>query len=339
VKVPFLGLLCLGGSALWGQAEGFVFPTENRALLDGRPEDYFMYVNRNFEGEKSKPWQGGQYGLVRTPVRLGELVVYKRHHEGIDIRPVRRAPDGQPLDPILASAGGVVVHVSSAAGASNYGKYVVIEHVIDGSPYYTLYAHLASISVKPGQRVKVGEAIGRMGYTGRGLDRERAHLHYEICLRLSDRFQNWFEKYIKGSPNRHGEFNGMNLVGIDPTRFLVDSQVNPKLAITDYIKSGEPAFRVGVPQSSGLFILRAYPWLRDGQPSSAPAWALTFSATGVPLKAEALETSLTTPKLLWAKPGRVAYSYRTRGLLTGSPGSPRLSDSGKRFIELITGVE
>ena len=31
------------------------FPTENTALLDNRPQDFYMYVDRNFEGKKSQP--------------------------------------------------------------------------------------------------------------------------------------------------------------------------------------------------------------------------------------------------------------------------------------------
>jgi hypothetical protein len=97
------------------------FPTENRALLKGRPQDFFMYVNRDFEGEKSKPWQGGQFGFVRGPGRDGGKIVYLQLHEGIDIRPVRRDPQGNPLDEVRAAAVGKVVHVSREAGASNYG--------------------------------------------------------------------------------------------------------------------------------------------------------------------------------------------------------------------------
>ena len=124
------------------------FPTDNRALLEGRPQDFFMYVNRNFEGEKSKPWQGGQFGFVRGPIRDGGRVLCIQFHEGIDICPVHRDPHGNPTDEVRAAAAGKVVHVSREAGASNYGRYVVVEHLWAGSPYYTVYAHLSSISVE-----------------------------------------------------------------------------------------------------------------------------------------------------------------------------------------------
>ena len=120
------------------------FPVENHALATGNPEAFYMYVDRTFEGKKSSPWQAGQFGYVRNPRRdaNGEIV-FTRLHEGIDIRPLRRDAKGNPLDPILAAAPGRIVHVNDQPGASNYGRYVVIEHLWDGCRYYTLYAHLA----------------------------------------------------------------------------------------------------------------------------------------------------------------------------------------------------
>ena len=149
----------------------FDWPTENRALLEGRPQDFFMYVNRNFEGEETKPWEGGSFGFVRGPQRQDGDVIYTTLHEGIDIAPVRRDASGNPLDEIRASANGLVVHTSREAGASNYGRYVVIEHKIEGYRFYTLYAHLAKIepSLKPTQPVRRGTVIGLMGRTSAGV--------------------------------------------------------------------------------------------------------------------------------------------------------------------------
>src|SRR5258708_2819765 len=62
-----------------------VLPTDNDALLRGKPEEFYMYVDRNFEGEATKPWEGGQYGYFRGPVRVGSQVVFMHFHEGIDI--------------------------------------------------------------------------------------------------------------------------------------------------------------------------------------------------------------------------------------------------------------
>ena len=86
-------------------------------------------------------------------------MVYTRFHEGIDIKPVHRNASGEPLDEVRAIADGEVVHVNLVPGYSNYGKYIVIEHRWEGSNYYSLYGHLSSISVQPGDRVKRGQPI------------------------------------------------------------------------------------------------------------------------------------------------------------------------------------
>lgn len=313
------------------------FPTANRALADGRPQDFFMYVDRNFEGEASKPWQGGQYGYVRGPQRSGGNVIYTSLHEGVDIRPLERDASGNPVDPVLAAAAGKVVHVSREAGASNYGRYVVVAHQWEGSPYFTLYAHLASIAVEPGQMVRQGETLGRMGFTGAGINQERAHVHFEVCLLLNKNYDAWHQAHFAGSPNRHGIYNGLNLVGTDPARLLVESQKDPLLSMARTVASGEPAFKIMVPNSPHLTLIRDYPWLvPNGEIANPPAWTITFTRHGVPIKAEAAETAPPEAVAVWAADSGQAVSHITKGLLTGSPSAPRLTDSGKRFAKLLT---
>lgn len=313
------------------------FPTQNRALLGGNPEDFFMYVNRDFEGERTQPWEGGSFGFVRGPQRENGTVHFRTLHEGVDIRPLRRDAAGEPLDPVVAAASGTVVHVNPLPGASNYGRYVVLEHIWKNCRYYTLYAHLGEIAVKPGQQLEQGGPIGRLGYTGVGIDKTRAHLHFEVCVMLNDRYEDWHAAVFPGEPNRHGIYNGLNLLGFDPTRLLLESAATPNLDIEAYIQAGEPWFRVAVPSSPGLFVLRAYPWLRKGD-ADAPGWAISFSRHGVPLTAEALTQRPEAPQLLSAKTGPASHSTMTRGLLEGGATEPRLSASGQRFIALLMGV-
>jgi murein DD-endopeptidase MepM/ murein hydrolase activator NlpD len=74
-------------------------------------------------------------------------------HNGVDIATAHGTAVG-------ASCGGTVV---AAGWMGGYGKAVVIDHP---RGYRTLYGHLSSIHVRPGQRVAAGRIIGRVGSTG-----------------------------------------------------------------------------------------------------------------------------------------------------------------------------
>ncbi len=75
--------------------------------------------------------------------------------------------------PVLAANDGVVV---LARYFGIYGNAIVIDH---GFGLMSLYGHLSSISVKPGQKVARGEELGRTGETGlAGGD----HLHFTTLL-------------------------------------------------------------------------------------------------------------------------------------------------------------
>ncbi len=314
------------------------FPTDNRALLQDRPRDFYMYINRDFEGARSQPWQGGQFGFVRGPVRGdGGKISYLQLHEGIDIRPVRRDAFGNPSDVVRATAGGNVVYVSRDSGASNYGRYVVVEHLWDGCPYYTLYAHLSSISVEPGQPVRQGEVLGLMGFTGTGIDRERAHTHFEVCMMLNRNFEGWHEAYFRKDQNPHGIYNGLNLAGCDPAKLLLAAHRNPTLKISDFLTGAEPAFKITIRNSPNFFLVRAYPWLvPTGEIANPLAWTVTFSRYGVPIRIEAATISITEPMVTWVKETGQPYTRITKNLVGGPAGSPRLTEAGLRFAKLLT---
>ena len=87
------------------------------------------------------------------------------YHMALDIAN-RSAP------PILASAPGRVIY--SNCLRYGYGCHVIIDHE---NGYQTLYAHMSRLYVKVGQRVQQGQAVGKMGSTGRSTG---THVHFEI---------------------------------------------------------------------------------------------------------------------------------------------------------------
>ena len=91
---------------------------------------------------------------------------YVWYHQAIDI-----ANKAAPT--ILAADSGTVIAAGWLDGYG-YGNRVIIDH---GNGFQTLYAHLASVSVVAGQTVNRGNAIGRMGATGRSTG---IHLHFEV---------------------------------------------------------------------------------------------------------------------------------------------------------------
>ncbi|WP_396122476.1 M23 family metallopeptidase [Cyanobium sp. CH-040] len=88
-------------------------------------------------------------------------------HAGIDLA----APTGTPV--VAALTGRVV----SSGNAGGYGLAIELEH--DNPRRRTLYAHLSELYVKPGDRVRQGEVIGRVGSTGLSTG---PHLHFELRL-------------------------------------------------------------------------------------------------------------------------------------------------------------
>ena len=160
--------------------------------------------------------------------------------------PASRCP-GEPLDEVRAIADGKVVHANQVAGYSNYGRYIVIEHVWDGSPYYSLYGHLSEIAVGVGQRVNRGERIARMGYTGEGLNQARAHLHLELNLMFNRNFESWHDHNFR-DPNHNGIYNGINLAGLDIARFFLEREKRPDLSVPQFLAEEEVFYKVTVPE-------------------------------------------------------------------------------------------
>jgi murein DD-endopeptidase MepM/ murein hydrolase activator NlpD len=105
---------------------------------------------------------------LRWPVKG---VLYSRfgmrqgqRHDGIDIA----APEGSA---VTAAADGQVVYAGEQPG---YGQVVILRHQ---GGLLTLYAHMSKVAVEDGARVRAGDAIARVGQSGRTTG---PHLHFEV---------------------------------------------------------------------------------------------------------------------------------------------------------------
>ena len=113
-------------------------------------------------GELGLPVQGritSGFGVRQDPL-TGEAL----SHPGLDVG----AAVGTP---IRASAAGTVTWAGPKGG---YGNAVEIDH---GNGVVTLYGHASELLVTQGDSVEPGQAIGRVGSTGRSTG---PHLHFEV---------------------------------------------------------------------------------------------------------------------------------------------------------------
>ncbi|MEM1222022.1 MAG: M23 family metallopeptidase [Verrucomicrobiota bacterium] len=256
------------------QADGLVWPTPNPAFARGEPIAAFV------QPTSSGILESGLFGCVRNGG-------YK-FHEGLDLYPLRRDKRGEALDDTYAILPGRVVHVSRTAGHSSYGRYVVVVHEGEVVPFYSLYAHLASVpsEIQPGKTVPAGAIIGRMGRSAGGytIPRSRAHLHLEVGLRLTDDFQTWYDRQKYSSPNRHGLWNGVNLVGVDPLDFFEQSRSGNVNSFYDYVRKLPVAARIRVYSSKTPSFIKNYEALmtRPLENRKLVAWDIAFTPFGLP---------------------------------------------------------
>jgi murein DD-endopeptidase MepM/ murein hydrolase activator NlpD len=241
----------LGLIAIAAQAQSFQLPTANRALFEQGGEERF------FVGTVGKPWLSGTFGCVRS----GGWQM----HEGLDIRCVQRDKRGEPTDPVLAAADGTVVYISLRPSLSNYGNYLILRHQVERLEIYSLYAHLREVrrDLKIGQAVKAGEPVAIMGRTANTretISKDRAHVHFELNLLVNDRFAIWHKKTAPDQRNDHGEWNGQNLLGIDPRPILVGQhEQGVKFSVLSFVRGQTELCRVLVRKSY-------FPWLKRYAP-------------------------------------------------------------------------
>jgi lipoprotein NlpD len=116
------------------------------------------------------PTQEARPSLLSWPVKAPRLTSrfgtrWGKPHEGIDMA----APIGTP---VLAASPGTVIYAGDQV--RGYGNMVVVKH---SEGLVTVYAHNSVLLVQGGDNVALGQAIARVGDTGRST---APHLHFEV---------------------------------------------------------------------------------------------------------------------------------------------------------------
>lgn len=306
------------------------WPTPNTAYFDGKPIE--EYIQPTVSGEATS----GLYGCVRSSGY--------QFHEGLDLMPICARDHGEPTDEIYAAMDGVVRHIAARAGESNYGRYIVLEHPGSTPMCYSLYAHLSSVraGLKVGDTVKRGDVIAIMGHTtsGHAIPRDRAHLHFEMGLMATRGFQTWYGGKKFGSPNLHGDWNGMNLMGFDPRDFFDRFRAKRVDDVGEYLAQLPVAVKVRVAVGRTPDYAVRYPSLVKCElplGTLTAGWEIECYWTGLPLSLR----PLTAAELAGQRPGTVrilevnheeAVNHRAIVLVHGR-GNGQLS--GRELLDVL----
>jgi murein DD-endopeptidase MepM/ murein hydrolase activator NlpD len=155
----------------------------------GSPKDIFIKVNRDLrkeneekiksitqKGTPAKLWNGAFTQLSNSKVEANfadaRTYIYKQeaidkaYHVGFDLSVTKHYP-------VEAANSGNVEFVGDLG---IYGNTIIIDH---GLGLFTLYSHLSSIDVKPGDAIKQRQIIGKTGDTGLAAG---DHLHFGVYL-------------------------------------------------------------------------------------------------------------------------------------------------------------
>ena len=168
------------------------------------------------------------------------------------------------------------------ANAGQQQKEVIIEHIVTGPSilyperFYTLYAHLDTIAVTPGQWVSQGTTIGTAGDTGGA---EGIHLHFMVD-RSTNTVDQEYESYTVPTPNSivtcgstadspvTGPPHNLNGMIIDPWGWQGPNMMDPWA-------TGNVAYNTPTQTSPTAGGLSINLWIPGEAPGVAPDWQFT----------------------------------------------------------------
>jgi len=185
--------------------------------------------------------------------------------------------------------------------------------------------------------------LGRSANTREGISKDRAHLHFELGLRLSDRFTAWQKATYPGQRNDHGEFNGRNFAGFDPFPvFREQMRQRERFSLLRLVQGQTPLCRVQV-RDTDFAWLRRYPQLTAAGSNAArggvAGYEISLNYHGLPFKLVPLAASELKSKarIHLLDVNAAEQQARPCGKLVSKTGGKwRLTSTGERMLSLLT---
>lgn len=154
--------------------------------IDPSNADLCWQVIKQTLADENKVAAIGGYAEKRTAYRInpslfGENQDERCIHLGVDIWMEVGTPIYAPLDAVVHS-------FADNAGIGNYGPTIILQHVLEKQPFFTLYGHLnrqSLIGLYPGKKLKRGESFAAIGSPAEN-GNWSPHLHYQIIADMMD---------------------------------------------------------------------------------------------------------------------------------------------------------
>ncbi|ALI99856.1 peptidoglycan DD-metalloendopeptidase family protein [Rufibacter tibetensis] len=161
------------------------FTAKNSALLQTDLRDtasFERFVLEMLQQKKATIGVGGYFEnrvIYRRSEHFDTSTEGRSVHLGVDIW----APAGIP---IYAPLEGTVHSFQDNANFGDYGPTILLQHELEGIPFYTLYGHLSRTSLdglSAGKRISAGEQVATMGPYPENGDWP-PHLHFQVMTDL-----------------------------------------------------------------------------------------------------------------------------------------------------------
>jgi murein DD-endopeptidase MepM/ murein hydrolase activator NlpD len=179
---------------LKGEPFIFDFSSDNPQTLEYNKQDFDEFQKQIFSqlDEAGASWGIGKYLEERKNllIEYPQMIEEKRYyHAGLDII----VPKGRTLS---APVDGFVYRTGMDAGKGNYGGYIILEHTINSTIFYSLYGHLDSgFRVKEGDFIKQAEPFASTG-SHEDSGGWFSHTHLQILTEKAVREERTLQGYV-----------------------------------------------------------------------------------------------------------------------------------------------